>query len=53
MIFNGERPTHNYQKQPPIGVLIKKCYENMQQIYRKTLVLVEEYNNADDMLLAL
>ena len=24
------------QKQPPRGVLSKKCSENMQQIYRKT-----------------
>ena len=27
------------QKQPFRGVLIKKCSENMQQIYRKTLML--------------
>ena len=24
------------QKQPPIGVLRKRCSENMQQIYRRT-----------------
>ena len=25
----------NFQKQPPRGVLSKRCYENMQQIYRR------------------
>ena len=26
----------NFQKQPPRGVLRKRCSENMQQIYRRT-----------------
>ena len=25
----------NFQKQPPRCVLSKRCYENMQQIYRR------------------
>ena len=27
-----------YEKQPSRGVLIKRCSENMQQIYRRTLM---------------
>ena len=28
--------TMNIQKQPPRGILKKRCSENMQQIYRRT-----------------
>ena len=27
---------YNCQKHPPLGVLRKRCFENMQQIYRRT-----------------
>ena len=33
-IANG----YKIQKQPPRGVLIKRCSENMQQIYRRTTI---------------
>ena len=33
-----------FQKQPPRGVLIKRCSENMQQIYRRTLMLKYDFN---------
>ena len=32
------------QKQHPIGVLIKKCSENMQQIYRRTSISQCDFN---------
>ena len=28
--------TNDAQKQPPRGVLRKRCFENIQQIYRRT-----------------
>ena len=31
---------HVIQKQPPRGVLWKRCSENMQQIYRRTIMYV-------------
>ena len=35
-IFKAKIYTYVYQKQPPRGVLNKKCSKNMQQIYRRT-----------------
>ena len=32
------------QKQPSIGVLIKKCFENMQQIYRRAAMSKCNFN---------
>ena len=32
------------QKQPIRGVLIKRCSKNMQQIYRRTLMLKYDFN---------
>ena len=32
------------QKQPSRGVLKKRCSENMQQIYRRTLMPKREFN---------
>ena len=32
------------QKQPSIGVLIKRCSENMQEIYRRTNMLKCDFN---------
>ena len=32
------------QKQPPRGVLKKKCSENMQQIYRRTQIPKCDFN---------
>ena len=34
----------NEQKQPPIGVLKKKCSENTQQIYRRTPMPKSDFN---------
>ena len=34
------------QKQPPRGVLKKRCSENMQQIYRRTPILKCDFNKA-------
>ena len=34
-----------YQKQPSIGVLIKRFSENMQQIYRRTPMTMFDFNN--------
>ena len=34
----------NFQKQPPRGVLMKKCSENMRQIYRRTPMLKCDFN---------
>ena len=33
-----------YQKQPPRGVLMKRCSENMRQIYRRTRMLKCDFN---------
>ena len=33
-----------FQKQPSIGVLTKSCSENMQQIYRRTIVSKRDFN---------
>ena len=33
-----------FQKQPPSGVLIKRCSENTQQIYRRTLMPKYDFN---------
>ena len=35
---------YNFQKQPLRGVSRKRCYENMQQIYRRTLVPKSDFN---------
>ena len=37
---------HTDQKQPPRGVLKKRCSENMQQIYRRTLMPKCDFNKA-------
>ena len=34
------------EKQPPGGTLIKRCSENMQQIYRKTPMPNSDFNKA-------
>ena len=34
----------NYQKQPSLGVLIKRCSGNMQQIYRRTPMTKCDFN---------
>ena len=34
----------DYQNQPPVGVLSKRCSENMQQIYRRTSILKSDFN---------
>ena len=34
------------QKQPSVGVLIKKCSENIQQVYRITLILKCDFNKS-------
>ena len=34
----------NYQKQPSIGVPIKRCFENMQQIYGRTPMPKRDFN---------
>ena len=38
VIFNLPVKTAHYQKQPSRAVLRKRCSENMQQIYRRTLM---------------
>ena len=47
MALSGLR-SGKHQKQPYIGVLKKKCSENMQQIYRKTPMVnfMENYVDA-------
>ena len=35
VIGNVLSTSSNLQRQPSIGVLIKRCYENMQQIYKR------------------
>ena len=37
-LFRLSRKTWNVQKQPSRGVLSKRCSDNMQQIYRRTLM---------------
>ena len=37
-------------KQPPRGVLKKRCYENMQQIYRRTPMPKCHFNKAAKQL---
>ena len=34
------------EKQPPRGILKKRCSENMQQIYRRTPMLKCDFNKA-------
>ena len=38
------------QKQPPRGILSKKCSENMQQIYRRTPMLKCDFNEVAKQL---
>ena len=38
------------QKQPSRGVLIKRCSENMQQIYRRTSIFKSDFNNVAKQL---
>ena len=40
----------NVQKQPTRGVLKKRCYENMQQIYRRTPMPKSDFNKAAKQL---
>ena len=40
----------NRKKQPPRGVSRKKCSENMQQIYRRTLMLDCHFNKVAKQL---
>ena len=40
----------NVQKQPTRGVLKKRCYENMQQIYRRTPMPKSNFNKAAKQL---
>ena len=40
----------NLQKQPSRGVLRKRCSENMQRIYRKTLMLKCDFNKVTKQL---
>ena len=35
-LYKKCKALYNSQKQPSIGVLGKRCYENMPQIYRRT-----------------
>ena len=35
---------HDLQKKPSIGILRKRCSENMQQIYRRTPMLKRDFN---------
>ena len=35
---------HNFHKKPTIVVLVKRCFENVQQIYRRTLMLGCDFN---------
>ena len=35
----------NFRKQPPRGVLSKRCSENMQEIYRRTSMPKCDFNN--------
>ena len=36
IVAMGTKLRFNFQKQPSVGVLIKSCSENMQQMYRRT-----------------
>ena len=36
----------SFQKQPPRGVLRKRCSENMQQIYRRKLMPKYDFNKS-------
>ena len=36
MAYSFEMKNRSLQRQPPRGVLSKRCSENMQQIYRRT-----------------
>ena len=47
-LFNS--PTYNCQTPPSKGVLRKKCYENMQQIYRRTLMPKCDFNKIAEQL---
>ena len=38
------------QKQPPRGVLMKKCSENMQQMYKRTLTPKCDFNEVAKQL---
>ena len=42
--------TYNCQKQPPEGVLGKRCSENMQQIYRRTPMPKCDFNKVSKQL---
>ena len=41
---------YDLQKKPSIGVLRKRCSENMQQIYRRTLMLKCNFNKVPKQL---
>ena len=40
----SQRKNSDKQKQPPTGVLKKRCSENMQQIYRRTPMPKSDFN---------
>ena len=42
---------YNSQKQPSIGVLMKRCSENMQHIYRRTLMPKRDFDKVAKQLL--
>ena len=42
-----EKLSYLIWKQPPRGVLMKKCSENMQQIYRRTPMLRCDFNEVE------
>ena len=46
---SGRLLLHAEQKQPFTGVLIKRCSENMQQIYRKTPMPKCEFNKVGNL----
>ena len=39
------RKDANIQKQPYIGVIVKRCSENMQQMYRRTAMSKGDFNH--------
>ena len=43
-IENFRKHIYNFQKQPLRGVSRNRCYENMQQIYRRTLMPKSDFN---------
>ena len=44
------QPSYQGQKLPSLGVLISRCSENMQQIYRKTAMSKWDFNKVTKQL---